>query len=396
MNEKTLLVISPEWPGDQDGYQIALRSTLFHFMNQYDHVEYLVISEKPQPEMAFSTENCRFTHIPIRFDGLAARFLKSLFSGVPAVCIRFCNRSLNKSVGDFLSKKLSDADFDVVYEDVPATALYPVVSSSSRARRHVLRSHNVLSEAFLKFTRQGKIHSRMAWLLETKRIRRFEEQALKKNDAVFAITENDKEIYESKFPGIHIDYQDVSFSREFFDNCFVMDELVDPKKIISIGCYDLRKAHGMNWFVEECFKPVRDETNQSIELILGGKHTQGFNNPKFGVSGLGFVESEQSFMKQGNIFVNPQLVGSGVKLKSLVAMAYGKCLLTTPIGIEGIAGRHGEHFLIGETAEETKVLLREIVSGNIDLLQIGRNARRLIEDQYLDESVENRMFKFES
>lgn len=387
-------MISPEWPGDRDGYQIALRSSLFHMMKQYERVEYLVIDSRKQPEMAFETANCRFTHIPIPSEGQGSRFLKSLVSGVPAVCVRFSTENVKNAVRNFLSQELADVElFDVVYEDVPVTVLKDLIANDPAAGKHTLRSHNVLSQAFSKFSQQGKIHRRLAWRLENSRIRRFEEQALKSMDSIFAITLNDKQVYHGKFPGIEIDYQDVSFSSDFFEKCEVLEELIEPVKIISLGGCDLRKSHGMTWFISECFKPVRVESGESIELVLGGKATQDFDQPDAGVQGLGFVASEREFMRMGNIFVNPQLVGSGVKLKSLVAMSYGKCLLTTPIGIEGIAGNDGEHFLIASNAAEAKAIINQMISGEIDLIQIGKNAREIIKSQYLDHSVENRMFK---
>ncbi len=50
----------------------------------------------------------------------------------------------------------------------------------------------------------------------------------------------------------------------------------------------------------------------------------------------GEIEDAKTFMQSYRIMVAPLFTGSGIRIKILEAMALGRPVVTTPIGIEGI------------------------------------------------------------
>jgi len=50
----------------------------------------------------------------------------------------------------------------------------------------------------------------------------------------------------------------------------------------------------------------------------------------------GFCESLAQNYSQATVVINPIVYGSGLKIKTVEAIAHGKCLLSTPIGIQGL------------------------------------------------------------
>lgn len=48
----------------------------------------------------------------------------------------------------------------------------------------------------------------------------------------------------------------------------------------------------------------------------------------------------------------PLLSGSGLRIKLIEGLAYGKAIITTSIGAEGIPYVHQQHLLIADTAAE--------------------------------------------
>ncbi len=50
----------------------------------------------------------------------------------------------------------------------------------------------------------------------------------------------------------------------------------------------------------------------------------------------GYVEDISALYHQATVVLNPVLYGSGLKIKSVEALRYGKCLLSTPVGVEGM------------------------------------------------------------
>jgi hypothetical protein len=80
--------------------------------------------------------------------------------------------------------------------------------------------------------------------------------------------------------------------------------------------------------------------------------------------------------------VNPQESGTGIKLKSIIAMAAGRALVSTDIGLEGIEGTHGKHYIcvpsVNSMLSSLVTLMRDIHSA----VAIGGEARRLISQRY--------------
>ncbi len=62
------------------------------------------------------------------------------------------------------------------------------------------------------------------------------------------------------------------------------------------------------------------------------------------------VENLNSHFQESSIFINPTFYGSGVKIKSLLAVCNGLPLISTSIGIEGIGFVANKHFLLANDA----------------------------------------------
>jgi len=84
----------------------------------------------------------------------------------------------------------------------------------------------------------------------------------------------------------------------------------------------------------------------------------------------GWVEDVRAYMARAQVFIAPVLVGSGVRIKILNALAMGKAVVSTSQGCEGIRADDGEAISIADTAEE-------FAQRVVDLLEDGAQRRRL-------------------
>jgi polysaccharide biosynthesis protein PslH len=78
--------------------------------------------------------------------------------------------------------------------------------------------------------------------------------------------------------------------------------------------------------------PSLDKTRFRIAGNVCGR----LKNVPRNVELLGNVESLHEFFKEIDLFVNPMVVGTGLKIKSVEALSYGVPFLSTDIGTEGI------------------------------------------------------------
>ena len=80
--------------------------------------------------------------------------------------------------------------------------------------------------------------------------------------------------------------------------------------------------------------------------------------------------------------VVPLRTGGGTRIKILEAFGFGRAVVSTRIGAEGLAVHDGEHLLF---AEDTDEIVRAVVrvADDPDLRErLGRAGRRLVEEHY--------------
>ena len=159
----------------------------------------------------------------------------------------------------------------------------------------------------------------------------------------------------------------------------------DPATVVHVGSADLRKAPdcGVSWLR---LAPGPGPNSQA-KLVLGGHGTDGLADPPQGVQGMGFVSDDREILARGQLFLNPQQIGAGIKLKSITAMLAGKALVSTPTGIEGVEGREGRHFFVAETAEALADQIVALIRSPAQVHAAAREARALAAARYSQSSL---------
>ncbi len=99
----------------------------------------------------------------------------------------------------------------------------------------------------------------------------------------------------------------------------------DQLTVVHVGTADTRKGADLLNFVSTALLLVM-KVFPNARLVLGGKGTEMLSNADYNIVGLGFVDSDKTILQEGNIFINPQMTGSGIKIKSIIAMAAKKFL----------------------------------------------------------------------
>jgi glycosyltransferase involved in cell wall biosynthesis len=93
---------------------------------------------------------------------------------------------------------------------------------------------------------------------------------------------------------------------------------------------------GLRWFLEEVWPLVRQTTPDARLLIAGGV-SRHFPAPlPAGVTSLGRVDDIGEAYSRAAVVVAPIHQGSGVKIKILEAISFGRPCVTTSVGLEGL------------------------------------------------------------
>jgi glycosyltransferase involved in cell wall biosynthesis len=101
-----------------------------------------------------------------------------------------------------------------------------------------------------------------------------------------------------------------------------------------------------------------------------------------GVNIIGEVEDATSFVKQHDIAIVPLLSGSGMRAKIIEAMALGKVVITTSIGLEGIEAKDAYDVCLADSPEEFIGIIQHLLTNPNQMIQIGLNAQKTILNNY--------------
>jgi glycosyltransferase involved in cell wall biosynthesis len=90
----------------------------------------------------------------------------------------------------------------------------------------------------------------------------------------------------------------------------------------------------ITWFIQSIWPLILAEL-PSVEFEIAGKGSETFDMPSSNIHGLGFVQSLDEFYKRQNVMISPLRFGTGLNMKILEALTYGKPIVTTAKSIQG-------------------------------------------------------------
>jgi glycosyltransferase involved in cell wall biosynthesis len=378
------IVVAYGWPSNNSGYGIAVSSSLRQYTQVYSQVHFIgLVDHSFEGSSRWAGKGIAWTHIPIVRHPRWMRFLKSMFKSLPAVTMQFASQSVRRQVAKIVAAyRQSGRKVVVIFEDIPPACLLPYIRREFPSIPVAIRSLNVTSKAFDRFCVEGLLISRLAWKLEVAKVQKFERDVLRMADRVWAVTETDLMGYCSRL-GLCCDgIFGVSVDAERYASVVNGDIFT----LIHVGSADLRKGKGLTRFINSSWKDIRSTVPQA-EFLLGGRNTQQFTQAEVGIEGVGFLEDDRDILNRGLLFINPQESGAGIKLKSVVAMLAGKAIVSTKIGVEGIAGKSGEHFFVASDTKDLASLVIELMNDEELALRVGKNARELASAVYSEESL---------
>lgn len=244
---------------------------------------------------------------------------------------------------------------DVIYVDHLGMMVYEqLLSRIAPGARIVLGQHNVESDFFAQFAERKQGLVRKVAELETARARTFEKKAMRRADAVVAISSADRDAFES-LAGVHAHVvpQVVRFTRS---------EWI-PKaspRLVYVGNLSWHpNVAGLDWFTKDVWPKLREKVpNVVLDVVGSGLPRDASGNeivPEHwklpGITVHGFAKELAPHYENASAFLAPILGGSGVRIKLLEGFRAGLPLVTTTAGALGLPLESGRELLVADDAE---------------------------------------------
>lgn len=155
--------------------------------------------------------------------------------------------------------------------------------------------------------------------------------------------------------------------------------------LLMVGIYSYGpNKDGADFFLDNIMPLVLKARPDAEIWMVGGDahHLKNFSNQLPSVRFLGFVNDLAQVYRDARVVVCPILYGSGTRVKLIEAAAWGKPIVSTTIGAEGLNMSHQEHALFGDTPEEFAKHCLTLLT-DLELCErLGTNARALAQKIY--------------
>ena len=305
------------------------------------------------------------------------RLIRSIFSRYPYTVWRHYSADYYKRIQVLIAQKR----FDLIHCDC-----LPLATTIKGIHKipTVLTDHDV---SYLKSFRMAKqtpnIFLKGFLYLESFKVRCFEKNIFKFFDLGITVSKFDLKILQRLCPETHWEVVENGVDTQEFKPS---GNATEGHSLLWLGGFKhYPNFEAMRHFLKNIYPSIKGQTKNVQLNIIGGEiplELKQLSQHDPSVNLLGFMEDPSPYFANASVFICPILSGSGTRLKILEAMAMGKAIVSTIVGIEGIEGFNGKHFLVSDTPQSFADNVIAILQNKVIQKELGKNARILAEEKY--------------
>lgn len=148
-------------------------------------------------------------------------------------------------------------------------------------------------------------------------------------------------------------------------------------------CY-LPNVNAANFLIEQVWLRIYQSMPEA-KLIIAGREPERIRSYIKDVPGVeftGFVEDLDTLYQRSRVVCCPIFSGGGTRIKMVEAAAYGKPIVATRIGVEGLEMSDGQEFLLRNNPIEFAEACLELLRNNVLCEKLGSAARACAIEYY--------------
>ena len=293
-----------------------------------------------------------------------------------------------------LIKVLEEKEYDIVHlESLFMTPYISTIRMHSDARI-VLRSHNLEYIIWERLSKQtGSVAKKTYLKLLAQQLKKYELNVLNQVDGIAPISKRDADDFRKL--GAKQPIEIIPFGLNI--NKYKADSESNKElNLFHLGSMDWApNLEGLDWFLQYIW-PVINTKEPEATLYLAGRDMPDrfFEMGLSKVVVVGEVEDAIKFIKSKSLMIVPLLSGGGIRVKIIEGMALGKAIISTSVGAEGIHYTHKKNIWIADTPDEFAEAVRFFKSNPQKITEFGSNARKLVEKEYSNEVIIDKLLSF--
>lgn len=388
-----ILCNKPPYPAFEGG-PMAMNSIVTGLLEAGHEVKILAVNSPKYnvtpddiPEDYQQRTSIELIDVDLRVKPLQA--FKNLFSTKSYHVERFISKDFTNRLIEVLKADIYDV---VQLETLFMTPYVETIRKYTKATI-VLRAHNVEHLIWERIAKGTHFFLKRAYIKHLARtLRNYELNAISQVDGIAAITRKDAAFFRKYCATATVDIPFGVYPEDFTPNY----EIDGKPMFYHIGSMNwMPNEEGIRWFIDDCMDAVVEKTPEFV-FHLAGRHMpewlRELKNPHVDV--VGEVPNAKEFVANHNVAIVPLLSGSGIRIKIIESMALGKTVITTQIGAEGILYDEDVNVIIAENKAKMAEAIRRINENPTIAVEIGKAARKLVEDVYDNRKLIERLLMF--
>ena len=249
----------------------------------------------------------------------------------------------------------------------------------------VIFTHNVEAEIYERHARLARFPMRLLWPAQARKMQRFEGETLRRFDRVIAVSKRDAKALQSRFDLPGVDPIDTGVDLEFFQPTLHPPQ-PEPGAgtIVFTGVMDSpANIEGVRTLITEIW-PILTRTRPNARAVIVGRNPPDSLKTAAppSITFTGTVDDIRPHVAAAHLAVIPLEVGSGTRIKAFEAMAMGRPVVSTTIGVEGLDVIDNEHLLIADTPATFAAAIDRLLSDPTLRTTLATNARALVEQRF--------------
>lgn len=211
------------------------------------------------------------------------------------------------------------------------------------------------------------IGHRASWFFTTSQEER---RGLQRADVIVAIQETEAAYFRTLVPDravITVGHQTGAVQPEGAES--------PHERLLFVGSANRLNAIALQGFLVEVFQPLRARF-PGLTLDIVGAVGGMLGVVPAGCRVAGPAESLARYYGEAWIVVNPMVAGTGLKIKTVEALAYGKALVTTSAGAHGLERGAGTAFEVADDAVAAIATITRLLANRADRTRLGGRASR--------------------
>ena len=252
----------------------------------------------------------------------------------------------------------------------------------------VMFTHNVEAEIFERHAARAKGIWRLVWADQSRKMRRFEQETLRRFDSVIAVSDRDAAALAKRYELPAVEAIDTGVDLDFFAcNPPGPDPTPGGGTLIFTATMSwAANVEGIHFLLDEVW-PILLRARPGIRAVIIGRNPPASLSDKIASRGLnvtltGFVDDIRPYVAAADVYVIPLWVGSGTRIKAFEAMAMGRPVVSTSLGIEGLAVTHDEHFVRADNTADFAGAILSLLDDGARRARIADAARALMEEKF--------------